>query len=453
MNTQIQHPNPSLGGDPLRPLFAEAVLPGHPDQLADQIADAVLDVALHNDPRAIVQIEVAVDRGTCFVDGRCSTLGGPLPLELVEDTIRAVYGRAGFGETFPGVGDGTDYQCPRGEDVELQLRSLIAEADPEESAEREYADDQAIHTGYAVATPETRHLPLEQHLALSLRDRLLEMCATRRDLGAGPDGKLLVTLSSVDGSGGATRYAVRDLVASLQHLDQAPLVALERAVGECLLDEIERQAERVDALLTTPDTRLALRLNRSGVFVAGGPMNDNGQTGRKLVCDFYGPRVPIGGGALSGKDPWRLDRVGAFRARQIALAIVETGFVRDALVTFAWAPRDRRPSHIGIVVDGRTLGPADITRWTRRYDPSLAAAWEELGLAHVNYENCARMGHFGRNLPWESPAGAAAAEATAMVPALAEPPSYLTPSVEEVQGRVQQESHRRCSTERRWKSS
>jgi hypothetical protein len=110
----------------------------------------------------------------------------------------------------------------------------------------------------------------------------------------------------------------------------------------------------------------------------------------------YGQRVPIGGGALSSKDPWRLDRAGAFRARQIALAIVDTGFVRDALVTFAWAPRDRRASHVEIVADGRTLPAHDVARWLHRLDPSLQITWEELPLATVNYENCARLGHFGR---------------------------------------------------------
>jgi S-adenosylmethionine synthetase len=400
------HPNPSLGGDALRPLFAEAVLGGHPDKLADQVADALLDVALYNDPRAIVQIEVALDRDTCFVDGRCSTAGGALPRDLLEQTVRAVYGRAGFGEPFPEVGNGSDYQCPRGEDVALQLNAVIDEADPVEQAEREYADDQAIHIGYAVATPGARFLPLEQHLALALRDRLTELCATRRLLGAGPDGKLLLTLAPAGVAGGRTRYEVRDLVVSVQHLADAPLVALDRAIRETLMEELHGQAAALDELVVAPDARLSLRFNRSGTFVAGGPMNDNGQTGRKLVCDFYGPRVPIGGGALSGKDPWRLDRAGAFRARQVALAIVDTGFVRDALVTLAWCPRDRRPSHVSILVDGRTLDAADVARWTRRFDPSLAATWEELGLAGVNYENCARAGHFGRPLPWETLPGA-----------------------------------------------
>ena len=104
---------------------------------------------------------------------------------------------------------------------------------------------------------------------------------------------------------------------------------------------------------------------------------------------------------MTSKDPWRLDRAGAFRARQIALAIVDTGFVKDALVTFVWAPRDRRPSHTEIVVDGRTLSAFDVGRWLRKYDPSLRATWEELELAKVNYEYCARMGHWGRGERWE----------------------------------------------------
>ena len=392
---------PSLPGGDARTLVAEAVLPGHPDKLADQIADGILDIALFADPHAIVQVEVAVHEGDCFVNGRCSTLGAPLPREDVERTVRAIYERAGFGVGFPNVGDGDDFQCPRGDDVNLILSLQLDEAHPRESAEREYADDQAIHVGYATASAETRFLPLEQHLSLVLRQRLLELCVLRRELGAGPDGKLVVVLAPT----GATspRYAVQEVIVSLQHLNRAPLVALERSVRETVLRELEAQHAAMPELLAAPETALRIRFNESVFFVRGGPMNDNGQTGRKLVCDFYGPRVPLGGGALSGKDPWRLDRAGAFRARQIALAIVETGFVSDALVTLSWGPRDQRPSHVEILVDGRVLSGADVARWTRRYDPSLKATWEELELSKVNYENCARAGHFGGSAPWELP--------------------------------------------------
>src|SRR5439155_21927216 len=100
------------------------------------------------------------------------------------------------------------------------------------------------------------------------------------------------------------------------------------------------------------------------------------------------PRIGIGGGALSGKDPWRLDRAGALRARQIAVAIVETGFVQEARVTFAWGPRDRRPSGVQLEADGRVLDGVSAARLLRRFDPALAATWEELELAKVNWENC-----------------------------------------------------------------
>jgi S-adenosylmethionine synthetase len=150
--------------------FAEAVLPGHPDKLADQIADAIVDIALAQDDRAIVQVEVAVHHNICHVNGRVSTAGGALSRAYVEATVRGVYERAGFGVPFEGVGDGTDYQCPQPSQVDVQLSCTISEADPDERAMREYTDDQAIHIGYAIGTPETRWLPMEQHLAWLLRD-------------------------------------------------------------------------------------------------------------------------------------------------------------------------------------------------------------------------------------------------------------------------------------------
>jgi S-adenosylmethionine synthetase len=394
----------NLNGLPFR--FAEAVLPGHPDKLSDQIADAIVDIALARDPRAIVQVEVAVHQQHCHLNGRCSTTGEAIDRGFIEATVRGVYRRAGFGVPFAGVGDGSDYQCPTPDAVRVDQSALVVDvADENERGDRELCDDQAIHVGYAVGTPETRWLPLEQHLALRLRDALLMLCVNERVLGAGPDGKVLVALEAT----GDGRYRPAWVVSSVQHLAESPVVQLERAVRECFLAVLEEEAQRCPHLLVPPTRALPMRalpmrINESGIFVEGGPINDNGQTGRKLVCDFYGPHVSIGGGALSGKDPWRLDRAGALRARQIAVAMVETGFVREAKVTFAWGHRDRRPSGVLLEADGRVLETAAVRRWLTRFDPSLAATHEELGLAAVNWENCARAGHFGRGLAWEASA-------------------------------------------------
>jgi S-adenosylmethionine synthetase len=377
---------------------AEAVLPGHPDKLADQVADAIVDIAIARDPRAIVQVEVAVHQDHCHVNGRCSTAGMAIPRDEIEATVRGVYRRAGFGVPFPGVGDGMDYQCPHPDHVRVDLSALVVDvAHPDEQADREQCDDQAIHVGYAVGTPETRWLPLEQHLALRLRDALLALTTSDRTLGAGPDGKLLIALQPTEHG----KWTPAWIVTSVQHLAESPTVRLERAVRDCLLDTLSTEAARCPALLEPPGADCALRVNESGVFVEGGPINDNGQTGRKLVCDFYGPHVAIGGGALSGKDPWRLDRAGALRARQIAVAMVQTGFVHEARVTFAWGHRDQRPSGVVFEADGRVLDAEAAARWLARFDPSLTATHAELGLAGVNWENCARVGHWGRGERWD----------------------------------------------------
>jgi S-adenosylmethionine synthetase len=379
-------------------VMAEAVLPGHPDKLADQIADAVLDVALAQDDHAIVQVGVAVHGQRCHLNGRFATRER-VDREFLEATVRAVYERAGFGVGFPGSADPSDYACPRGADVTLDWALPLEVTDPDERASREYTDDQALHIGYAVADPATRHLPLEQHLVLTLRDALLLQVEQDRTLGAGPDGKLLLTLEAL----GADRWRVAGLVASVQHLPASSQLQLDRAMRATVRRALEQQADALHGRLLLDGLDQAIRVNPSGVFSVGGPINDNGQTGRKLVFDHYGPRVPIGGGALSGKDPWRLDRAAALRTRQIALALVRTGFVQEAEVRFGWAPRDTRPSWVRITCDGRVLDARTTAHWLRRFDPSLVATWEALGLARVNWETCARLGHFGRELPWEEP--------------------------------------------------
>ena len=383
----------SIAGPSTNLRFAEAVLPGHPDKLADQIADALVDLALRADDLAIVQVEVAVHDHRCHINGRISTAGVALERALVEATVRGVYMRAGFGVRFPGVGDGLDFQCPHPDKVQVDLACVIDVAHPEEQAVRELCDDQAIHVGYAIGTPETDWLPMEQHLALTLRDALLHLTASDRTLGAGPDGKLLLALRAVPGvRPGFARWVPVWIVSSVQHIAAASVVKLERAVRELYTRVLAAESARMPDLLAPPPADFVVRVNESGPFVAGGPINDNGQTGRKLVMDFYGPHVAIGGGALSGKDPWRLDRAGAMRARQVAVAMVETGFVSEARVTLVWGPRDERPSGVVVEADGRLLGADVMSRWLAKFDLSLAATHRELGLAYVNWEQTARTG-------------------------------------------------------------
>ena len=242
--------------------FAEAVLPGHPDKLADQIADALVDIALQVDDRAIVQVEVAVHDHRCHVNGRISTAGVALDRAFVEATVRGVYERAGFGVLFPGVGDGSDYQCPHPSRVEVDLACVIDVSDPDERAMREFCDDQAIHVGYAIGTPETHWLPMEQYLALRLRDALLELTVSDRTLGAGPDGKLLIALAPLPSERrGFARWAPRWVVSSVQHLDAASVVVLERAVRAQFTRVLTEESARMPDLLAAPGAEFVVRVN------------------------------------------------------------------------------------------------------------------------------------------------------------------------------------------------
>lgn len=354
--------------------FAEAVLPGHPDKLADQVADALVELAMREDDRAIVQVEVAVHDHRCHINGRIATLNGPLSRSVVEQVVRDVYARVGFGVPFPGVGDGTDYQCPHPDQVVVDLACALEASDPAERDLRELCDDQSITVGYAIGTPETNWLPMEQHLALSLRDALLALTQRERALGAGPDGKVLVALRQLPSvRAGYARWEPAWVVTSVQHLAAASVVALERAVRACLMERLRAESARMPELLASPGAGFVVRVNEAGPFVAGGPMNDNGQTGRKTVMDFYGPHVAVGGGALSGKDPWRVDRVGAVRAREMAVDLVRRGVGREVRVTLVWGPRDREASGVVVEVEGRVVGPESLAEWFAPIDLGLVS--------------------------------------------------------------------------------
>lgn len=284
--------------------LAEDVLPGHPDRLADAIAERVVDHVVGFDSDAIASIEVALHRDRVFVAGhvRAGTSSPPdVPLqEIVEDALAA----AGY--------RGCWHYCPRLAS-ELTVEPLGGE---DERAARLVSEDQNIVVGYAEGTAVTGYMPPAVHAVRHLR-RVLAALALAHPDRLGPDGKVLARLeSSPDGS-----YRWQRVSVSIQH---TPGPVDYQALDEFVLAALrDASAELEAALPGLVDWEGGLvRINGAGDFSRGGPFADNGQTGRKLVVDHYGPGVPIGGGALAGKDPHKVDRAGALAARHLAVELL-----------------------------------------------------------------------------------------------------------------------------------
>jgi S-adenosylmethionine synthetase len=362
----------------LRP--AEFVLPGHPDKLCDAIADALVQEAARRERRALCGVEVAVHHHSVYVTGRiaCRDAGS---IDIAA-AARAVYAGAGYGGVWR----------PRPEDLRVEADVCVGPLEEGEADFRAVADDQAIVTGYAVDLPAMNFLPPEHWLAWRLSLRLGRLRSEAPELRLGPDGKVLVLLEESD-----TGIRLVALSASLQQAAGGPSVELHRAVQQAARTELEHAAQalpRFDARL--PD---AITLNGAGEFVICGPIGDNGLSGKKLVVDAYGPRVPIGGGALSGKDFFKADRAGALIARRLAKAVVLTGSARECLATLAFAPGDREARLLGLSDGERLLDP---TRWLALLDRSLAGVGERFS-GQSDLVEVARNGHFTEpQRPWEA---------------------------------------------------
>lgn len=359
---------------------AEFVFPGHPDKLSDAIADALVQEASRREKRALVGVEVAVHRSSVFVTGRIGCTGAN---EIdIGDIVRNVYHSAGYGGDWGPAPDElvihTDLCLGPLEDGEAEFRSL--------------ADDQSICTGYATAIAETNHLPVEHWLANRLGRRLAGLRTEAMDLELGPDGKVIVIVGIDDGG-----YRLEGFSCSLQQKSASDDLTLHRAVRVTLEEEMKNLSKVCSRL--APDVPRELSVNGAGTFEVGGPEGDNGLSGKKLVVDAYGPRVPIGGGAMSGKDFFKVDRAGALHARRVAKAVVVTGVAREALVRIGWFPGDRSARLLSIEAEGgRSI---DTGPWQDLFDLTLEASGEHWSNA-ADLVDVARYGHFtevGR--PWE----------------------------------------------------
>ena len=362
---------------------AEFVFPGHPDKLCDAIADALVLEAWRREPRALVGVEVAVHRDHVYVTGRVACSGA----EEIDVTglVREVYRSAGYRDDW--------YPAP--DAVKVVSNLCVGPLEDGEAEFRELSDDQAICVGYANDIEATNHLPVEQWLVVRLARRLHAIRDERPELGLGPDGKVLILVEQ-NAAAGQTPWRLAGFSCSLQQKTASDEVALHRAVRLAVEAELKAAARDFPGL--RPDLPDQLTVNGAGAFEVGGPEGDNGLSGKKLVVDAYGPRVPIGGGAWSGKDFFKADRAGGLHARRVAKAIVGLGLASEVTVTLGWFPGDRSARLISAVSEGGKL--LDAFRLEKSFDLSLLRSGCEFpvdGLVEL-----ARWGHFSvADLPWE----------------------------------------------------
>lgn len=360
---------------------AEFVLPGHPDKLCDAIADSLVATAISRERRALVGVEVAVHRNRVYITGRIACRDAATI--QVDAIVRDVFRSGGYGAGW----------YPSADEVIVENHLCLGPLEDGEAELRDLSDDQAICVGYAVDIPETNFLPVEHWLACQFARRLHALRLEQPELQLGPDGKVLVLVRQ-DGRS----WSLERVSCSLQQHTAADDIALRRAIRVLLEREMAGLARELPGLSAVlPDS---LTVNGAGAFEVGGPEGDNGLSGKKLVVDAYGPSVPIGGGAWSGKDFFKADRAGGLHARRLAKLAVRLGLADEAWATLGWFPGDRAARVIGIRGDNGELPSARAL--TGMMDFSLARSGEIFAVPGPLIE-IARWGHFtDSSRPWET---------------------------------------------------
>jgi S-adenosylmethionine synthetase len=379
---------------------SESVTEGHPDKIADQISDGVLDAVLAQDPYGRVACETLVNTGLVVVSGEISTDARLEIQDIVRSTIRRIgYTDAalGFSADSCAVINAIDKQSPdiaQGVDRALESRTdeLGAEEDDFDVAG---AGDQGMMFGYAsIETPSLMPLPIS--LAHRLAERLAEVRRSEVINYLRPDGKTQVSVRYRDGR----PVEIEKLLISTQHAEGA-----EPVIADDLWEQVV-QPVLPDGLYDPSKLRRNFLVNPTGRFVIGGPVGDCGLTGRKIIVDTYGGMARHGGGAFSGKDPSKVDRSAAYAARWVAKNVVAAGLAGRCEIQVAYAIGIARPVSVAIETFGtESISRAKIARLIdEHFDLRPGSFRAELELHRPIYQKTAAYGHFGRDdadFSWE----------------------------------------------------
>jgi S-adenosylmethionine synthetase len=389
---------------------SESVTEGHPDKIADQISDGVLDAVLRDDPMGRVACETLVNTGLVVVSGEITTTTYVDIQDIARSTVEKIgYTDAAFGFDCKtcAVINAIDKQSP---DIAQGVdRGYESRSDPSDNDELDVAGagDQGMMFGYATTdTPELMPLPIS--LAHRLSRRLAEVRKDKTLDYLRPDGKTQVSVRYRDGK----PVAVEKLLISSQHAEGA-----EASIRDDLWEHVVVPVLPAD-LYDANELRRGFLVNPTGRFVIGGPMGDCGLTGRKIIVDTYGGMARHGGGAFSGKDPSKVDRSAAYAARYVAKNLVAAGVADRVEVQVAYAIGVAHP--VSVMVE--TFGTEKIGRGRileligEHFDLRPGAFREYLNLHRPIYQKTAAYGHFGREDPdftWEATDKAEAIRANA----------------------------------------
>ena len=385
----------------MRKLFtSESVTEGHPDKIADQISDSVLDAILAQDPKGRVACETVVTTGQIHVVGEISTTCYVDIASIARNAVIEIgYDRAkyGFDGNTCGVLISIDEQSP---DIAMGVDKALEAKEGNAAEEETGAGDQGMMFGYATNETETL-MPMPAYLANKLSLRLTQVRKTGVLPYLRPDGKTQVTVEYVDGK----PVRIDAIVISSQHAPEVENSQIRKDIIEHVINAV------VPAEMLDENTKYYI--NPTGRFVIGGPQGDAGLTGRKIIVDTYGGMARHGGGAFSGKDPSKVDRSAAYAARYVAKNVVAAGLADKCEIQLAYAIGVAQP--VSVLVE--TFGTAKIDEEKiaelvkKNFSLSPSGIIRELDLLRPIYKQTAAYGHFGRtdvDLPWEHTDKAAA---------------------------------------------